>query len=326
MNCKALTIAAAIVLLTGIGASQALAKTTNAAKPAAQAATTAATPAAGAGSSSAATPGTNATTGTGAGTGSGSANANASGTAGATPAAPAAAPKVTPPKAPNGPNPYGIGRLWNTGGFITRGIIVILGLMSAGTWYIFFVKMWQQSRMLSQAKQVEKKFWSSNNLNDGIENLAKNSVFRSVAEGGVRASQSSNTGLVNLNDWIAMSLNRQLEEINSRLQGGRMQGNCSKSQPISPDCRAICGELFHLSSHLHTQVATGRPVGLAPRITRMRQIIIGVVRPVTAYYRRHKPRDCLIIGAIKPVTACHKQQIDGIGLERLAFNFARGSQ
>jgi biopolymer transport protein ExbB len=220
MNCKALTIAAAIVLLTGIGAGQALAKTNTAAKPAAQAATTASTPAAGSSSSSATTPGTSASGGSAATTGSGSANATAGGTTGATPAAPAAAPKVTPPKAPTGPNPYGIGRLWDTGGFITRGIISVLGLMSAGTWYIFFVKMWEQSRMLSQAKQVEKKFWSSNNLNEGIDNLAKNSVFRSVAEGGVRASQTSNTGLVNLNDWIAMSLNRQLEEINSRLQGG----------------------------------------------------------------------------------------------------------
>ena len=36
----------------------------------------------------------------------------------------------------------------------------------------------------------------------------------------MRASQTSNTGLVNINDWIAMSLNRQLEEINARLQGG----------------------------------------------------------------------------------------------------------
>jgi len=82
------------------------------------------------------------------------------------------------------------------------------------------MKFWEQARMLTQAKQVERRFWSSNNLNDGIDKLAKNSVFRSVAESGVRASTSQATGLVNANDWIAMSLNRQLEEINARLQGG----------------------------------------------------------------------------------------------------------
>ncbi len=43
---------------------------------------------------------------------------------------------------------------------------------------------------------------------------------RTVAESGVRASSGQGSGIVNLNDWIAMALNRQLEEINSRLQGG----------------------------------------------------------------------------------------------------------
>ncbi|HEX3994490.1 MAG TPA: MotA/TolQ/ExbB proton channel family protein [Acetobacteraceae bacterium] len=45
-------------------------------------------------------------------------------------------------------------------------------------------------------------------------------MFRTVAESGVRAASGQGTGIVNLNDWIAMSLNRQLEEINARLQGG----------------------------------------------------------------------------------------------------------
>jgi biopolymer transport protein ExbB len=82
------------------------------------------------------------------------------------------------------------------------------------------MKYFEQSRMLGQASQVEKRFWSSNNLNEGIDRLAKNSVFRTLAESGVRASSGQGTGIVNLNDWIGMSLNRQLDEINSRLQGG----------------------------------------------------------------------------------------------------------
>ena len=117
-------------------------------------------------------------------------------------------------------NPYGLQQLWVNGDFVARSIIILLAIMSIGTWYIFFMKFWEQARMLTQAKQVERRFWSSNNLNEGIDKLAKNSVFRSVAESGVRASSTQATGLVNINDWIAMSLNRQLEEINARLQGG----------------------------------------------------------------------------------------------------------
>ena len=44
-------------------------------------------------------------------------------------------------------------------------------------------------------------------------------MFRSVADAGIRASQGG-TSLVGLNDWIAMSLTRQLEDANSRLQSG----------------------------------------------------------------------------------------------------------
>jgi biopolymer transport protein ExbB len=139
--------------------------------------------------------------------------------------APAAAAPATPPPAAGTPpaagaNPYGLGDLWAKGDFVSKGLLLLLAIMSVGTWYIFFVKWFEQSRILGQANQVEKKFWSSNNLNEGIDKLAKNSVFRTVAESGVRAASGQGSGLVNLNDWIAMSLNRQLEEINAKLQGG----------------------------------------------------------------------------------------------------------
>src|ERR1700749_4045571 len=143
----------------------------------------------------------------------------------AAPAAAAPAPAAPPPAAASGTpteqaNPYGLGSLGSKGAFIEKGILILLAIMSVGTWYIFFVKWFEQSRMLTQANQVEKRFWSSNNLNEAIDKLAKNSVFRSLAESGVRAASGQGTGLVNLNDWIAMSLNRQLEEINAKLQGG----------------------------------------------------------------------------------------------------------
>jgi biopolymer transport protein ExbB len=143
----------------------------------------------------------------------------------AAPAAAAPAPAAATPPPGAAPteqaNPYGLGSLWSKGDFVSKGILVLLAIMSVGTWYIFFVKWFEQSRILGQANQVEKRFWASNNLNEGIDKLAKNSVFRTVAESGVRAASGQGAGgLVNLNDWIAMSLNRQLEEINSKLQGG----------------------------------------------------------------------------------------------------------
>jgi biopolymer transport protein ExbB len=198
MISKKLAIAAAIALLTGLGAGQASAQT-NGTPPAPAMASPSGTPATGDQST-----------------------APAAGTPAATPApAPAPAVAAPPPAAPvEQANPYGLGSLWGNGDFVARGVIVLLAIMSVGTWYISLMKYWEQSRVLGQANAVEKRFWSSNNLNEGIDKLAKNSVFRTVAEAGVRSASGQGTGIVNLNDWIAMSLNRQLEEINGRLQGG----------------------------------------------------------------------------------------------------------
>jgi biopolymer transport protein ExbB len=142
--------------------------------------------------------------------------------------APAAAPAATPPAptdtnkpaAAPAENPYGFSAFVKNSDWVLRAVLAILGVMSVGTWYIFLTKYWDQSRVLNQSRVVDRRFWSSANLNEGIDKLPKNSLFRSVAESGVRAASSQGTGLVNLNDWISMSLNRQLEEANGRMQGG----------------------------------------------------------------------------------------------------------
>jgi biopolymer transport protein ExbB len=203
MISKKLTIAAALVLMSGLGAFSASAQNAAPAAPAAaSSATTAPIPA------NSSTP-----------QASPDATPAAAAPAAAAPAADAPKADAAPAKAP-GDNPYGLGALWSGGDFVARGVIILLALMSIGTWYIFVMKYWEQAKMLSQAKIVEKRFWSSANLNEGIDHLPKDSIFRSVAESGVAASSGQGTGLVNLNDWVGMSLTRQVEDANAQLQGG----------------------------------------------------------------------------------------------------------
>jgi biopolymer transport protein ExbB len=143
------------------------------------------------------------------------------------PVAPAAAQAVTAPSpdAPKAANPadqatpYGIVHMWENGTSVSRGILIVLIIMSAGSWYIFFTKWIDQQRILGQASTVEKKFWTSASLNEGVDKLPKSSMFRGIAEAGLKAS-TGGTSLVGLNDWIGMSLTRQLEDANSRIQGG----------------------------------------------------------------------------------------------------------
>jgi biopolymer transport protein ExbB len=187
MNFKKLTIAAAIVAMTSLSA---VAPVYAQAAPA-PAADAAAPPAAAPAPEAAAAPA-------------------------AAPAEGSAAAKVN---AADASTPYGLQHMVENGDWISRVILGVLVIMSAGTWYIFFTKWIEQQRIMGQAAQVEKKFWTSATLNEGVDKLPKNSVFRGIAEAGLKASTGGTT-LVGLSDWIGMTLTRQLEDANARLQGG----------------------------------------------------------------------------------------------------------
>jgi biopolymer transport protein ExbB len=127
---------------------------------------------------------------------------------------------VTPPTATaTVENPYGLGALWAGGDFVSKGVLGLLAVMSLGTWYIFFTKYWEQARLMSQAKTTEKKFWTAGNLEEGIDKLGKNNVFRNVAERGQQA-MARQGGMLSQADWVQMSLQRAVEEENARLGGG----------------------------------------------------------------------------------------------------------
>lgn len=183
MNFKKLTIAAAIVAMTSLSAVAPV--FAQAAAPAADAAAPAAAPAPEAAPAPA-------------------------------PAEGSAAAKVN---AADQSTPYGLAHMVENGDWISRTILGVLVIMSAGTWYIFFTKWIEQQRIMGQAAQVEKKFWTSATLNEGVDKLPKNSIFRGIAEAGLKASTGTTT-LVGLSDWIGMTLTRQLEDANARLQGG----------------------------------------------------------------------------------------------------------
>src|SRR5437763_1308250 len=64
-----------------------------------------------------------------------------------TPVPPAAAPTTEVVE-----NPYGIEALWRQGDFVARGTLIILMIMSVGSWYIGIIKVLEQRRMLKDAK------------------------------------------------------------------------------------------------------------------------------------------------------------------------------
>jgi biopolymer transport protein ExbB len=143
-------------------------------------------------------------------------------------AAPAAADAATPALASPAPaaeitNPYGLGALWNNGDDIARGTLVALAIMSASTWYILITKLIEQTQLLGQAKRANRTFWKAPSVQAGVETLPAKSPFYAVAKTGVEALEHHEGSLVesiDLNTWITLSIQRVVEQIVSRLQGG----------------------------------------------------------------------------------------------------------
>ena len=68
-------------------------------------------------------------------------------------------------------NPYGIQALWAQGDFVAKGVLVLLVLMSAYSWFIIFTKWWEQRRLLRQAHEADKQFWAADNIKAGVNKL-----------------------------------------------------------------------------------------------------------------------------------------------------------
>jgi len=119
-------------------------------------------------------------------------------------------------------NPYGIGALWKQGDFVSKGVLIILLLMSGSTWYVMIVKIYEQSKVMKQASQATG-FWKASSVAQGLSGLPEGTPFWYIADRGVSASNHHEGTMVeqiDLSSWITMSVNRAVEEIQSRLQGG----------------------------------------------------------------------------------------------------------
>ena len=120
-------------------------------------------------------------------------------------------------------NPYGLGALWNQGDFVAKGTLLILALMSMGSWYILITKLFEQRRLFDQFNRVIKLFAPTSTLKEGIAALPERNSFRAIAMDGEEAVEQFDKGLsgeVTLADWSAAALNRGVDTLNQKLQGG----------------------------------------------------------------------------------------------------------
>jgi biopolymer transport protein ExbB len=120
-------------------------------------------------------------------------------------------------------NPYGLAGIWSSGDIVAQGVVVLLLIMSLMSWYIILTKLWDQRRLKQSARAAEKQFWSAPSVKDGVERLKKGDNFRAVAEDGLRAvshHEGRLTDRIDMHEWITMSLQRSVDQVNSNMSKG----------------------------------------------------------------------------------------------------------
>ncbi|PVE42918.1 MotA/TolQ/ExbB proton channel family protein [Limnohabitans planktonicus] len=138
------------------------------------------------------------------------------------PAAATTVPPITPTESVVEENPYGLAALWAQGDFVAKSTLLILVIMSMGSWYVIFTKFAEQSKLHKQAAAAQQTFWSASTVAQGKDTLAPDSAFRFIAEKGLEGA-SKHTGLlgaVDLNEWITMSIQRAMGHVQNRMQDG----------------------------------------------------------------------------------------------------------
>jgi biopolymer transport protein ExbB len=119
-------------------------------------------------------------------------------------------------------NKFGFAEALEQGGFIAYATVIILGIMSFGSFYILFTKFFEQSKIMRQGRDLRASFWKAGSLRDGAAKLDKNSAWRQIVDDGMLAEEQAAKlrDATESHDWLHGSLARSEASINARLASG----------------------------------------------------------------------------------------------------------
>ena len=119
-------------------------------------------------------------------------------------------------------NKFGLLEALNEGGFISWAIFVVLVIMSVGSFYILFTKLFEQQKVINQGKKARAGFWRASSLKEGSSKLEKNSAYKQLVDDGLHAQERHGqmTDQQEAHDYLHGSLARSEASINTKLNSG----------------------------------------------------------------------------------------------------------
>ena len=119
-------------------------------------------------------------------------------------------------------NPYGVKALWNEGDIVAKTTLIIMIIMSVGTWYIMISKLFELSKLGRQAKAAEESFWSAPTVALGVETLKEQSPYRFISQAALESTKKHEGLLahISFSDWVTQSIQRATDSVQSNMQNG----------------------------------------------------------------------------------------------------------
>jgi len=120
----------------------------------------------------------------------------------------------------------GLAHLWNQGDIVTKGVALILLVMSLSSWMVILIKALDLRRYLRQSRSIES-FWHSADFADGLNKLGTDPAnpFRALALEGREAAAHHNAqpqlhDSLGASDWLTRAMRNSIDESTARLQAG----------------------------------------------------------------------------------------------------------
>ena len=119
-------------------------------------------------------------------------------------------------------NKFGFMEAMREGGPVAWSILAVMVIMSVGSFYILFTKLFEQNKIMKQYKGVQTSFWRAGSLKEGATKLEKNSAWRQLADDAIVAQEKHGkmTDSLEAHDYMHGSLQRSEDSINAALAGG----------------------------------------------------------------------------------------------------------
>ena len=101
-------------------------------------------------------------------------------------------------------------------------ILAVLVIMSVGSFYVLFTKLFEQNKIFKQYKTVQSSFWRAATLREGAAKLEKDGAWRQLADDAVKAQEDHGkmTDALESHDYMHGTLQRSEDSINSVLASG----------------------------------------------------------------------------------------------------------